>query len=72
AVFVVVDGVAEITPVKLGERRPGEVEILSGVEEGDTVLVSGQLKIQDGATVEIAGEAEGAEPAAEANAETAK
>ncbi|MBO6633021.1 efflux RND transporter periplasmic adaptor subunit [Parvibaculum sp.] len=73
AVFVVVDGVAKITPVKLGERRPGEVEILSGVEEGDTVLVSGQLKIQDGAAVEIAGEAEAAgAPAAGTDAETAK
>ena len=72
AVFKVIDGKAELNPVKLGERQPGKVEILSGVEEGDTIIVSGQLKIQNGAPVDIANEKEaGGEPAAEANAATA-
>ncbi len=69
AVFKVVDGKAEITPVRLGERRPGEVEILSGIEPGDTILVSGQLKIQNGDAVEIAnGNEAGGTPETEANA----
>ncbi|HAC58958.1 efflux RND transporter periplasmic adaptor subunit [Parvibaculum sp.] len=54
AVFRVVDGQAKMSPVTIGTRIPGEVEILSGVEDGDTVIVSGQLKVQNGAPVEIA------------------
>lgn len=72
AVFKVTDGRAKMMPVTLGERRPGEVEILSGVEEGDTIIVSGQLKIRDGDGVEIANGSEaGGAPAAEANAASA-
>ncbi|HCX65959.1 efflux RND transporter periplasmic adaptor subunit [Parvibaculum sp.] len=54
AVFKVVDGHAQMSPVTIGTRIPGEVEILSGVEDGETVIVSGQLKVQNGAPVEIA------------------
>ncbi|MEX2249938.1 MAG: efflux RND transporter periplasmic adaptor subunit [Parvibaculum sp.] len=52
AVFVVVDGKAAMRKVETGERRPGQVEIASGVEPGDMVIVAGQLKVQDGAPVE--------------------
>jgi len=66
AVFEIVDGHAKLTTVTIGERLPGEVEILSGVEDGDTVIVSGQLKVQDGGPVEVA---KSEQPApAEANA----
>jgi len=54
AVFKVVDDRAQMSPVTIGTRIPGEVEILSGVEDGETVIVSGQLKVQNGAPVEIA------------------
>jgi membrane fusion protein (multidrug efflux system) len=54
AVFIVVDGHAKMNPVTIGTRVPGEVEILAGVEDGDTVIVSGQLKVQNGAPVEVA------------------
>lgn len=54
AVFIVVDGHAKMSPVTIGTRVPGEVEILAGVEDGDTVIVSGQLKVQNGAPVEVA------------------
>ncbi|GMV63210.1 MAG: MexH family multidrug efflux RND transporter periplasmic adaptor subunit [Parvibaculum sp.] len=54
AVFIVVDGHAKMSPVTIGTRVPGEVEILAGVEGGDTVIVSGQLKVQNGAPVEVA------------------
>ena len=63
AVFVVVDGHAKMSPVTIGTRVPGEVEILAGVEDGDMVIVSGQLKVQSGAPVEVAnGEETGSMP----------
>lgn len=54
AVFTIVDGHAKLTPVQIGERLPGEVEVLSGVENGDVVIITGQLKVQDGGAVEVA------------------
>lgn len=51
-VYVVADGKAEQRVVRLGERRPGSVEILSGLEAGDVVVVAGQLKLHDGAAVQ--------------------
>lgn len=38
--------------VKTGERWQGLVEIESGLEEGDQVVVSGQMKLRDGMQVE--------------------
>ncbi|WP_164133179.1 efflux RND transporter periplasmic adaptor subunit [Stenotrophomonas maltophilia] len=38
--------------VKTGERWDGRVEIVSGLKAGDRVVVSGQLKLSDGMTVE--------------------
>jgi membrane fusion protein (multidrug efflux system) len=64
AVFEVVDGKAKMVPVRIGERRPGEVEILDGVSAGDLVIVAGQLRVQDGGEVEIVDSAASAEPAA--------
>ena len=64
AVFTAIDGRAKLTPVTIGERLPGEVEILSGVEDDDVVLVSGQLKVRDGAPIEpVTGAQEPANPA---------
>ena len=64
AVFVVVDGHAKMSPVTIGTRVPGEVEILAGVEDGDMVIVSGQLKVQNGAPVEVANGEESGSPEA--------
>ncbi|QQS55902.1 MAG: efflux RND transporter periplasmic adaptor subunit [Candidatus Competibacteraceae bacterium] len=52
-VYRVVDGKAAMTPVKLGLRRPGLVEILEGVNADDLVVTDGQLKIRDGAPVAV-------------------
>ncbi|WP_168713190.1 efflux RND transporter periplasmic adaptor subunit [Parvibaculum lavamentivorans] len=52
AVFVVVDSHAQMKEVTIGERLPGSVEILSGLEAGEVVIVAGQLKVRDGAPVE--------------------
>jgi membrane fusion protein (multidrug efflux system) len=40
--------------VKLGIRQPGRVEILEGLDEGDTVVTAGQQRIQrDGTEVKV-------------------
>ncbi|MFZ1642419.1 MAG: efflux RND transporter periplasmic adaptor subunit [Candidatus Contendobacter sp.] len=52
-VYRVVDGKAVMTPVKLGLRRPGRVEILDGLKAGDLIVTDGQLKIRDGAAVTV-------------------
>ena len=52
-VYRVVDGKAVMTPVKLGLRRPGQVEILDGLNAGDQVVTDGQLKIRDGSPVTV-------------------
>ncbi len=52
-VYRVVDGKAVMAPVKLGLRRPGLVEILEGLSAGDQVVTDGQLKIRDGAAVQV-------------------
>ena len=52
-VYRVADGKATMTPVKLGLRRPGLVEILEGLNAGDLVVTDGQLKIRDGAPVTV-------------------
>lgn len=42
-----------LVTVKLGERRPGEVEILEGLTRDDVVVVAGILKIRDGQPVQV-------------------
>lgn len=50
-VYVVHEGKAVQTEVKTGRRRPGEVEILSGLAQGDSVVIEGTQKVRDGAAV---------------------
>lgn len=50
-VFVVKGGVASKREVTLGRRRPGEVQITVGLENGERVVVEGTQKIRDGAMV---------------------
>lgn len=56
SVFSVVEeggrSVATQVPVTLGARRPGEVELLSGVSPGDLVIVHGTMKVRPGQTVD--------------------
>lgn len=47
-VFAVRDGKAVRAEVRTGRRRPGEVEILGGVDEGDVVVIEGTQKIREG------------------------
>lgn len=54
SVFVVAeDGIAELREVQIGRRRPGEVEILQGLEAGERIIVDGTQKAHDGKAVEI-------------------
>ena len=50
-VYVVIDGQAIRRPIAIGERMPGEVEILDGVISGEAVIVGGVQKVRDGAKV---------------------
>lgn len=57
-VYRVKRGEAERTPVELGQREVGIVEIVSGLRADDTVIVAGQQKVQDGTRVNALPEAE--------------
>ena len=50
-VYVVEDGVANQRTVELGDRKPGWVEIASGLDVGEEVVVAGQMKLFPGASV---------------------
>jgi membrane fusion protein (multidrug efflux system) len=52
-VYRVVDGRATQTEVRLGHRRPGEVEVLSGLSPGERVITAGHQQVRDGARVEV-------------------
>ena len=51
-VFVIQQGKAKQVPVEIGTRLPGQVEVTSGLKDGDEVVVAGQLKLRDGAPVQ--------------------
>jgi len=52
-VFVVEDGVAVQKEVSLGRHFDGQYEILSGLEEGEQVVVKGGSALRNGAQVEV-------------------
>lgn len=52
AAFRVVDGKARLTPVEIGRRTGLEVQITSGLERGDTVVVHPSDRVVDGVSVE--------------------
>jgi membrane fusion protein (multidrug efflux system) len=54
-VFVVRNNVVERREVRIGKRRPGFVEIVSGVAENERVVVDGTQNVRDGSVVEEIG-----------------
>lgn len=53
-VFIVRDGVAHLTPVTIGQRMVGKVEIAQGVKAGDDVVTAGLQQVRDKAQVRLA------------------
>ena len=53
-VFVLEGESARQTPVKLGQRRGEFVEVTQGLQEGQSVIVSGATFLHDGDTVKVA------------------
>lgn len=54
-VFILKGGVANLTPVILGERTATEVEISSGISVGDSLIISGLNTIKDSMAVKAIG-----------------
>ncbi|APE04906.1 efflux transporter periplasmic adaptor subunit [Alteromonas sp. RW2A1] len=52
-VYVVKDDVAHQTEVVIGERKPGIVQIIKGVSEGDEVITEGTLRVRDQSPVNV-------------------
>lgn len=52
-VFVVKDGVAEVRPVTIKRTQSGESVIGSGLQDGESVVTDGQLRLVNGAPVTI-------------------
>jgi RND family efflux transporter MFP subunit len=52
-VFVYNDGKVKYTQIELGRRIGNEYELLSGVSNGEQIVVSGLNKLQDGMEVEV-------------------
>ncbi len=52
-VFVVENGIAKLKKVTAGRVIGDQVEIIDGLSDGDTVIITGQINLQDGNTVEI-------------------
>ncbi|MBW4359300.1 efflux RND transporter periplasmic adaptor subunit [Flavobacterium taihuense] len=52
-VFVVENGIAKLKKVTSGRIIGEQVEIVDGLSDGETVIVTGQINLQDGNTVEI-------------------
>jgi len=59
AVFVVEEGRAHRRDVEIGLRRVGTVEVVEGLQPGETVVRKGHLRLKDGDPVREAGEQTG-------------
>jgi membrane fusion protein (multidrug efflux system) len=53
-VFVVADGVARERTARLGVRKDGLIEVVTGVQPGEQVATSGLAQLHDGAAVTVA------------------
>ena len=52
-VYLLEDGKAVLRQVEAGKLYTDEVEILSGLSEGETVITSGQINLEDGTKVQV-------------------
>ena len=51
SVFIVEAGAVKLTPVQLGVRMPGKIEVRGGLSAGQEIVVSGTQKLVDGMKV---------------------
>ena len=52
-VYVLHDGRVSYEHVQLGQRLDNSYELLSGINDGDTVVITGQSRLADGVKVEV-------------------
>jgi RND family efflux transporter MFP subunit len=52
-VFVVENGIAKLKKVTAGRILGDQVEVVEGLDEGDTVIITGQINLQNGNAVEV-------------------
>lgn len=52
-VFVVHEETAVVRTVKTGRMKRDQVEVLSGLDEGETVVITGQINLKEGSKVRI-------------------
>jgi len=52
-VFVIENGIARYRKVEPGQRLDDKIEIRSGLQLGETVVIAGQARLVDGTTVEV-------------------
>lgn len=52
-VFVIEDNIAKRRYIETGRRKPGVVEVLSGISENENVVIEGALKLREGAKVRV-------------------
>ena len=52
-IFVAENGVAKLKTVTAGRILGDKVEIINGLSEGETVIITGQINLQDGSKVDI-------------------
>lgn len=57
-VFTHADGRAKRVEVEIGRRKPGFVEVLKGLTEGQVIITDGLVGLQDGAAVKVTAEFE--------------
>jgi multidrug efflux system membrane fusion protein len=60
-VFVVSDGRAKVTPVKVGRTVDGQTEIIEGLSGGEKLVTDGQIQLVDGVKIEPKGASTGAQ-----------
>lgn len=61
-VFVIDGQIARRREISIGRRRPGEVEIVSGLKEGERIVVDGTQNLRDG--IQVSDQTPAAAPAA--------
>ncbi len=52
-VFIVIDNKAQRRRIETGQRHAGSIEVLHGLSEQDAVIINGQNRLRDGASVKV-------------------